>query len=104
MRMNLRVPFAEKDQAKKLGARWDATRKLWYIEGVADLGPFDKWAPSPHDASSTAASDAGKSSKKPAVDSFVITGSNFVGQERVCDCLPWDVCNKCEPTALRNNH
>ena len=36
MRLNLKVPYAEKDQAKKLGARWDAGRKLWYVEGKAD--------------------------------------------------------------------
>ena len=34
MRLDLKIPFAEKDQAKKLGARWDAGRKLWYIEGL----------------------------------------------------------------------
>lgn len=28
MRTNLKVPFAEKDEAKKLGARWDAAENL----------------------------------------------------------------------------
>ena len=37
MRINLVTPFAEKDAAKALGARWDATKKLWYIVDVADL-------------------------------------------------------------------
>uniref|UniRef100_A0A6C0HZD3 ribonuclease H n=1 Tax=viral metagenome TaxID=1070528 RepID=A0A6C0HZD3_9ZZZZ len=27
----LNVPFAKKDEAKKLGARWDAVKKKWYI-------------------------------------------------------------------------
>ena len=27
---NLKVPFNEKDQAKALGAKWDAELKLWY--------------------------------------------------------------------------
>jgi hypothetical protein len=30
MRHDLKVPFADKDAAKKLGARWDAARKIWY--------------------------------------------------------------------------
>lgn len=43
MRTNLKVPFAEKDEAKKLGARWDATRKLWYVEDKEDMSPFARW-------------------------------------------------------------
>lgn len=30
-RVPINVPFARKDEAKKLGARWDATRKVWWI-------------------------------------------------------------------------
>jgi hypothetical protein len=37
MRINLVTPFAEKDAVKALGARRDATRKVWYIQDVADL-------------------------------------------------------------------
>ena len=34
----LAVPFAQKDQAKQLGARWDALTKRWYAPpGRADL-------------------------------------------------------------------
>ena len=51
MRVNLKVPFAEKDEAKKLGARWDAARKIWYVENKPDMAPFARWAPSPHDNS-----------------------------------------------------
>ena len=39
MRINLVTPFAEKDAVKALGARWDATRKVWFIQDVADLTP-----------------------------------------------------------------
>lgn len=103
MRMNLKVPFAEKDQAKKLGARWDAARKIWYVEAKADLSPFAKWSPSADDGATDSAPLTGKSPKRPPVASTVITGSAFVESERLCDCLPWDVCEKCAPTALRNN-
>jgi len=37
------VPFAEKDQAKALGARWDATRKKWYVPSGVDIEPFSRW-------------------------------------------------------------
>lgn len=47
MRTNLKVPFAEKDEAKKLGARWDAARKIWYVEDKLDMAPFSRWSPTP---------------------------------------------------------
>jgi hypothetical protein len=43
MRVNLKVPFAEKDSAKALGAKWDAAKKVWYVVDKADLSPFLKW-------------------------------------------------------------
>jgi len=43
----LDVPFREKDQAKALGARWDAASKRWYVpEALQDeLDSFQKWLP-----------------------------------------------------------
>jgi hypothetical protein len=39
----LKVPFAEKDEAKQLGARWDAKKKKWYAPLGADLARFSRW-------------------------------------------------------------
>ncbi|MFC7517188.1 DUF5710 domain-containing protein [Herbaspirillum sp. GCM10030257] len=41
----LNVPFAEKDQAKGLGARWDAARKKWYVPHGVDANLFSRWLP-----------------------------------------------------------
>ncbi|NMG43001.1 hypothetical protein GPA22_04560 [Aromatoleum toluvorans] len=96
MRMNLKVPFAEKDEAKKLGARWDAARKLWYIEGHLDEGIFLRWSPTPHDAAAPAASAPKRSSaRSKAASDTVQVGSRYVERPRVCNCLPWDDCEKC---------
>jgi hypothetical protein len=46
MRINLSCPFAEKDQAKALGAKWDAAKRVWYIVDVENLTPFMRWMPS----------------------------------------------------------
>lgn len=44
-RINLSVPYSEKDAAKRLGARWDTTEKVWYIpHGIKTTG-FEKWLP-----------------------------------------------------------
>ncbi|MBQ3682435.1 MAG: hypothetical protein II922_05070 [Succinimonas sp.] len=42
-RVYLNVPYAEKDMAKGLGARWDSSRRKWYVADGADLAPFQKW-------------------------------------------------------------
>lgn len=39
----LNVPYAEKDAAKALGARWDPSRKQWYVPADKDITPFSKW-------------------------------------------------------------
>ena len=41
------VPFEEKDEAKKLGAKWDKDNKSWYAPEGADLNNFSKWREQP---------------------------------------------------------
>jgi hypothetical protein len=41
----LAVPYKEKEQAKKLGAKWDKENKLWYAPEGADLTPLSAWMP-----------------------------------------------------------
>lgn len=45
MRINLRVPYSDKDMARKRGARWDAARRVWYVENLEDIGKFLCWMP-----------------------------------------------------------
>lgn len=45
MRVNLNVPYREKDEARRRGARWDAARKVWYIENVENVRQFMRWMP-----------------------------------------------------------
>ena len=101
MRLDLKVPFAAKEDAKKLGARWDAARKLWYVEGKDDVAPFSKWSPTPHDGAGS--DDMPQKSAPPQrqqATEKVIVGSDYVESPRVCECLPWEVCDKCRATAL----
>jgi len=39
------VPFAEKEDAKALGARWDAASKKWYVPSDKELTLFTRWMP-----------------------------------------------------------
>ena len=42
-RQYLNVSFAEKDEAKKLGAKWDAGAKKWYRPPGVSAQLFSKW-------------------------------------------------------------
>ena len=104
MRLNLKVPFAEKDQAKKLGARWDAGRKVWYVEGKDDLTAFSKWSPTPHDASlAEARPPAHPTTTRQRSSGVLHVGPRYVEHPSVCDCPPWEVCDKCRATALASH-
>ena len=102
MRMNLKVPFAEKDEAKKLGARWDAARKIWYVVGDGDMGAFARWSPSAHDGADVTAAPARKAAPATKVQEAgkVVVGSLYVSRVAVCGCPPWDTCEKCASMAL----
>ncbi len=43
MALLLEVPYEEKDEAKKLGARWNPKIKKWYAEDKKDYPKFRKW-------------------------------------------------------------
>ena len=50
----LNVPFAQKDEAKALGARWDAVNKKWFVPADKDITHFARWQPQPGSLESTA--------------------------------------------------
>jgi hypothetical protein len=39
------VPYAEKDQVKRLGGKFDNTKKKWFVPHGTDIFPFLKWMP-----------------------------------------------------------
>jgi len=85
----LTVPYAEKDAAKALGARWNPTRKRWYVPDGVDNAPFAKWL--------DGAPGADAPSAKPGrVDSYqgkTMVGLHYV--ELAHDCNPMQVCPSC---------
>ncbi|EBG6386483.1 DNA primase [Salmonella enterica] len=42
-RIDINVPYAEKDEAKILGAKWDAANKTWYVPDGVSVDHFLKW-------------------------------------------------------------
>ncbi len=73
--INLKVPFNEKDQAKALGARWNAEAKLWYVPQGVDAAPFEKWVTSATNAAPAQA--AAKPVVKPMVQANTPLGDDI---------------------------
>jgi hypothetical protein len=44
-RIDLDVPFRDKDAARRLGARWDADARRWFVPASLDPTPFARWLP-----------------------------------------------------------
>lgn len=60
--------FADKDRVKSLGARWDPTRRQWYVPQGRELAPFAQWLPTgsvPEQADSSALAPLGTSAELP---------------------------------------
>lgn len=45
MRIDLNVPFSEKDQAKALGAKYDPGSKSWFCPDGINPSKFERWLP-----------------------------------------------------------
>jgi hypothetical protein len=93
MRINLVTPFAEKDAAKALGARWDAAKKCWYIVDMDDLTPFMRWIPN-LDAAQDAGAKTSASPQSSAVKTKPPVAYKAAGDVPHCGCdvFPWEDC------------
>jgi len=39
----LNIPYADKEEAKALGCKWNPKRKKWFIENPTDITLYQKW-------------------------------------------------------------
>src|SRR3954469_4865810 len=44
-RVDLLVPYVEREDAKALGARWDKDRKVWFAPPGTDPSTLGRWLP-----------------------------------------------------------
>lgn len=97
----LKVPYAEKDEAKALGARWNPTRKSWYVPDGVAIEPFAKWlAGGGADASgvSGASGAPGASSSRDARAAKPVVGAKYVELPHACN--PFEECAECKPKLI----
>jgi len=89
-KLYLNVPYAEKDAAKALGAKWDPANKQWYAPANQDMTLFAKWQ-----TDSTSSVSSTKKQKSSTSASNIVLGvtthaqdKNFVAYNG--DEPPWD--------------
>lgn len=101
MRINLVTPFADKEKAKALGARWDSAQRLWYIVDIVDLTPFMRWIPDMNTATDSSLGEGGPAAPKPPKPpkaspkqpkAPASTQSSRVVPHCGCAVLPWEAC------------
>ena len=85
----LTVPYAEKDAAKALGARWNPTRKRWYVPDGVVKEPFAKWL----DGAPGADAVPGKPGRVDSYQGKTVVGLQYVELEH--DCNPMQACPRC---------
>lgn len=95
----LKVPYAEKDQAKALGARWNAERKAWYVPDGTDTAQFAQWLAKDDGGDKLMQGTTKGSVAK--VDSYVgkpTVGEHYIKLEH--DCNPFTECVQCRPALV----
>jgi hypothetical protein len=90
----LKVPYAEKDQAKALGARWNSERKTWYVPDGVDSAPFGQWLQA-GDGGGAAGSGMAVKARVDAHAGEPVVGALYVALEH--DCNPFAECAQCAP-------
>lgn len=104
MRIDLSVAYAEKEQAKALGARWDDARKIWYVVDPKDVRPFMRWIKNPRlrkpvnatveKRKKNADSIKRKQEKRQSTTKSVVTV-----QTCNCNVPPWEDCEHTDALA-----
>jgi hypothetical protein len=87
----LNVPYAEKDQARELGARWNPARKRWYVPPGVALDPFERWL---------AKDGEPPSGRVDARAAKLATGARYVEIDHACN--PFEPCERCAPVLAQS--
>ena len=95
MRIDLAVPYAEKDEAKALGARWDPARKRWYVNDPKDPEAFARWMTDEPGIGRSASKASGSSPPRAShaakmAEGFVTPRTDFsLPDQGPADAAPW---------------
>lgn len=104
-RVNLAVPYAQKDQAKAMGARWDAELRTWWATEAqckAHPGLLEWAAGRTQPVQRPAKRSPTRQTRGPGPKLTERRVLSLAG----CNCrhvAPWDHCEHTAPEAVRRN-
>ena len=93
-RVILNCPFAEKDRAKELGARWDVDLRKWFIPQGMPIDDFARWLPKGEEEKFSIAlreKEALLCSSQALAQNWVVCSACCLKMDKA-----WDVCPMCE--------
>lgn len=96
----LNVPYAEKDQARELGARWNPTRKRWYVPNGVALEPFARWLAKDGEPAAAGSASASDASTRDTRAAKLVTGARYVEIGHACN--PFEPCAECAPVLVQS--
>ena len=100
MRIDLCVPYSQKDMAKAKGARWDPARHTWYVIDPLDVKAFAMWM-----GKEVQDWYSGKGNKKSSIKANskskppIKTGPKKFVPLCHCNVLPWEDCEHTDAMA-----
>ena len=107
MRIDLYVPFNQKESAKAKGARWDAAQKIWYVIDPLDIRAFaiwmgqdvQDWYANKKRKPAAQVKTPTKKKKHKHAPRPVVTGPKVFAP--LCDCTtpPWEDCEHTDAMA-----
>ncbi|MGR9012204.1 MAG: DUF5710 domain-containing protein [Gammaproteobacteria bacterium] len=89
----LNVPFAQKDEAKALGARWDAVAKKWFVPADKDVSLFTRWQAESGAGQSPGSKASPSKTSTSAKNNSVAVKTHAAAKDFVAyngDAPPWD--------------
>ena len=107
MRVDLYVPFSQKDLAKSKGARWDAERKTWYVIDPLDMKAFALWMGKDvqewYTGKKAKQARAEKPKKQPKVPAHKPVKTGPAVFVPLCNCTtpPWEDCEHTDALASK---
>lgn len=101
MRINLAVPYSEKDAAKSLGAKWDMAHRTWYLVDIEDLTPFMRWVSNSTDMLKPAPQRKAQNGRYRRDTKHSKPFGTTTSLKAYCGCdhvLPWEDCEHTKVT------
>lgn len=97
----INVPYAQKEAAKAIGARWDAIKKSWYVPKEIPLHHFVQWLPQHLKRPHNPVIDTMSTMARMAVDNKINEHMEFL---KGCELIEDSVIGECYKNGFNSSY